>query len=96
MTQFSHGVSPKPQGLGSMPDNVVFLDHLRQGRSVPVMPSIPGGNPQERISIAVDKYMIDKLLSWAEARVELTTPMTPRERAALIRALDALLPEPRQ
>jgi hypothetical protein len=40
--------------------------------------------------------MIDKLLSWAEARVELGTSMTPHERAALIRALDALFPEPRQ
>jgi hypothetical protein len=96
MTQFSHGVSPKPQGLGSTPDNVVHLDSLRQRRSVPVVPSIPGGNPQERITIAGDKFMIDKLLSWAEARVELTAPMMPSDRAALRRALDALFPEPRQ
>jgi hypothetical protein len=98
MTQFSHGVLPTPQGLGSMPDNVVYLDSLRQGRSVPVSPYTPQRHPEEKIRQAADAHMIDKIREWVECAEAVTAdePLRPADRVKVMRVLAILHPEPRQ
>jgi hypothetical protein len=76
--------------------DLIILDSLRQGRSVPVS-SLTPMNPDERIRASADQWMVDKILEWAEAKMATTyrQPLEPKDRVTAMRLLAIVAPEPR-
>lgn len=78
--------------------DIVYLDFLRVGRSVPVAPRLPQSNPEEKIRASADQWLVDQLLAWAEAKMATTyrQPLEPRDRVMAMRMLAMIRPEPSQ
>jgi hypothetical protein len=76
---------------------VIYLDSMRQGRSVPVMPLMHRQNPDEMIRIAADRSLIDRVREWVECAEAATAdePLMPRDRVTLMRLVATIHPEPR-
>jgi hypothetical protein len=81
-----------------MPADIVYLDSLRQGRSVPVAHRLPRPNPEETIRASADQWMVDVILAWAEEKMATTfrEPLMPADRVMAMRMLAMIRPEPSQ
>jgi hypothetical protein len=90
----SAGIQARLPQMGEL----VFLDNLRQGRSVPVAPHVPLKHPEEKIRQAADTYMLDQIREWIECADSVTRdePLMPADRAKVMRMLAIIKPEPRQ
>ena len=77
--------------------DLVFLDTLRLGRSVPVAPYVPKQNPDEMIRMAADRSLIDRVREWVECADAVCEdePLAPHDRVVLMRLVATIHPEPR-
>jgi muramidase (phage lysozyme) len=75
--------------------DLVFLDTLRLGRSVPVAPYVPKQNPDEMIRMAADRSLIDRVREWVECADAVceNEPLAPRDRVTLF---DSYADHPRE
>jgi hypothetical protein len=76
--------------------DLVVLDSLRQGRSVPVAPYVPRQRPEEKIRQTADRSLIDKVREWIECAESVTAdePLMPKDRVTLMRLVAIINPEP--